>query len=162
MNTSRIVASLLVLSLSMAQAAESVQWNDLPKKIGHGRMRSDGRENRQYRVVTREGVIHAGYELIFSPIGVKISPSGPLIPREQVMEIRIHRDGRFSDALWAPGGVIVNGLCGNDDLGFCFLDPFVLLSLPVDFGLSLAAAPITLPIEGIKHLWPDKVVKVAQ
>jgi hypothetical protein len=156
MNTSRIVAGLLVFSLSMAQAAELVQWNDLPKKIGHGKMRSDGREDRQYRVVTREGVIHAGYELIFSPIGVKISPSGPLIPREQVTEIRIHRDGGFSDALWAPGGVIGSGLCRNDDLGFCL----VLLGRPVDFAVSLAAAPITLPIEGIRHLLPDKVIKV--
>jgi hypothetical protein len=155
MNTSRIVAGFLVLSLSMAQAAESVQWNDLPKKIGRAKMRSDGRENRQYRVVTREGVIHAGYELIFSPSGVKICPSGPLIPREQVTEIRIHRDGRFSDALWAPGGAIAKGLCQGDDFGFCFV-----LGLPIDLGLSLAAAPITLPIEGIKHLLSDKVIKV--
>ncbi|HEV8040423.1 MAG TPA: hypothetical protein VGP62_16260 [Bryobacteraceae bacterium] len=156
MNTSRI-AGLLVLSLSMAHTAELVQWIDLPKKVGHGKMRSDGREDRQYRVVTKDAVIHAGYELVFSPRGVNVV-SGPFIPREEVTEIRIHRDGRFSDALWAPGGAIASGLCRNDDLGFCL----VLLGLPVDFGVSLAAAPITLPIEGIKRLLPDKVIKVAQ
>jgi len=46
-------------------AAESVQWSDLPQKIGHGKMRSDGREDREYRVVTEEGAIHKGYALFF-------------------------------------------------------------------------------------------------
>src|SRR5271156_38997 len=62
--TSRIVAGLL--SLSMAQAADAVRWNDLPNKIGHGKMRSDDREDRQYRIITKDGLTHVGYALIFS------------------------------------------------------------------------------------------------
>jgi len=47
---SRLIALLLVLmllSLSSTRAAESVRWTDLPKKIGRGKMRADGREGRQ-------------------------------------------------------------------------------------------------------------------
>ena len=78
-NKFRITAALLVpamMSLSMAQAAEPVQWTDLPKKIGRGKMRSDGREDRQYRVVTKDGMVHAGYVLTFSATDVKVSPFG--------------------------------------------------------------------------------------
>jgi hypothetical protein len=158
-NKLRLVAALLVpamLSLSMAQAAEPVQWNDLPKKIGRGKMRSDGREDRQYRVVTKDGLVHTGYALTFSPVGVKVSLSEPSIPREQVAEIRIHRNGQLSDALDAPAVRVLEPICRNDDLGFC-----VLPLIPLAIGIMAASAPIVLPIQGIKRLLPDKVIKVA-
>jgi hypothetical protein len=163
-NTLRLVAALLVpamLSLSMAQAAQPVQWNDLRKKIGWGKIRSDGRVDRQYRVVTKDGLIHTGYELTFSPIDVTVSPSGSSIPREQVTEIRVHRNGRLADALLAPGGKVFDPLCHSDVL--CSLaSPFVLPLMPVAIGITVGAAPIVLSIEGIKRLLPDKVIKVAQ
>jgi hypothetical protein len=159
-NKLRITATLLVpamLSLSTAHAAEPVQWNDLPQKLGRGKMRSDGREDRQYRVVTKDGVIHTGYALAFSARDVKVSPSEPAIPREQVTEIRIHRrHGPVSDALMAPAGKIFD----NDDVGV-FFSPLVLLFIPVAIGITAVTAPIVLPIEGIKRLLPDKVIKVA-
>jgi hypothetical protein len=151
MKTFRIIVALLVPAM-LSQAAELVQWGDLPKKIGHGKM-------RQYRVVLKDGLTYAGYELIFSRIGVKVVPSGPLVPREQVTEIRIHRDRNLWDGVRAPAVAILDPLCSNDEL--CLLNPITLLAIPVAFGLSVAAAPITLPIEGIKRLLPDRVLKVA-
>jgi hypothetical protein len=163
MNTSKIIAGLLapaILSLSTAQAAELVQWNDLPNKIGHGKMRSDDREERQYRVVTKDGVIHAGYALIFSPTDVEFTPAGPSIPREQVKEIRIHRARRLWDAFLAPSSAVLDRTCRTAD-SFCFPAFAVLPLITVSLGVDAAVAPITLPIEGIKRLLPDKVIKVA-
>jgi hypothetical protein len=160
MNTSKLIACLLMPAM-LSFAADSVQWSDLPQKIGHGKMRSDGYEDREYRVVTRDGAVHKGNQLIFGPAGVKVKRWGEWIPREQVTEIRIHREAGLSQALWAPGEAIENRLCGDDDLGFCYLNPIALLSLPVAFGLSVAAAPITLPIAGIRRMLPDKVFRVA-
>jgi hypothetical protein len=159
----RIAAALLVpamLSLSMAQAAEPVQWKDLPKKIGRSRMRSDGRQDHQYRVVTKDGLVHAGYSLAFSPRDVKVSPSEPSIPREQVTEIRIHRDPLLSDVLKAPAARVFDPLC-HSEVSCFILGPFVLPLIPVAIGITAGAAPIVLPIEGIKRLLPDKVIKVA-
>jgi hypothetical protein len=159
----RLVVTLLVpamLSLSTAQAAQPVQWNDLPKKIGRGKMRSDGRENRQYRVVTKDGSIHIGYALTFSATNVKLAASEPAIQRELVTEIRIHRAGRLTDALEAPAASVFDPLC-HSDVSCFLLGPFVLPLIPVAIGITAAAAPIVLPIEGIKRLLPDKVIKVA-
>jgi hypothetical protein len=83
-----------------------------------------------------------------------------MIPREQVAEIRIHRDAKLSDALMKPGGMVFDPLCGGGD-GFCLLiGPFVLLLIPVAIGITAAAAPFVLPIEGVKRLLPDRVIKV--
>jgi hypothetical protein len=161
------IASLLIpaiLSMSAAQAADAVQWTDLPKTIGHGKMRSDNREDRDYRVVTKAGVTHSGHQLFFSSRAVSLMPSGASVPREQVAEIRIHRDARLSDALVAPGGKVLDSdLCGGGG-GYCFpmIDPLLLLLIPVAAGAIALTAPFILPIEGIKRLLPDRVIKVAQ
>jgi hypothetical protein len=79
----RITASSLVLamlSLSTVQAADVVQWNDLPKKIGRGKIRSDNREDRQYRVVTSDGQIYMGYQLRFSQTDVGSARQAPSFP----------------------------------------------------------------------------------
>jgi hypothetical protein len=163
MNTSKISAGLLVpaiLLLSTAQAADLVQWSDLPNKIGHGKMRSDDREDRQYRVVTKDGLTHVGYALIFSPADVKFTRSGPSIPREQVTEIRIHRDRRLWDAFMAPSSAVLDPTCRGAN-SFCFPGSTVLLLITVALSADAAVSPITLPLEGIKRLLPDKVIKVA-
>jgi hypothetical protein len=156
--TSKILGALL--SLSMAQAADAVHWNDLPKKIGHGKMRSDDREDRQYRVVTRDGLSHAGNSLIFSPTDVKLTPGGPSIPRDQVAEIRIHRAGPLWDAFLAPSSAVLDRTCRGAG-SFCFPGPTVLPLITVALCADAAFAPITVPIEGIKRLLPDRVIKVA-
>lgn len=151
---------LSVLSMSTAQAAEGVRWVDLPKKIGRSKMRSDGREDREYRVVTKDGLVHVGHRLTFSPTGVRPTDPGPAIPREQVVEIRIRRDGRLKDALLAPGAVLFSGL--DSDHPLLFIGTFLLapVLLPVALGVTAAAAPVVLPVEGIRRLLPDKVVRV--
>ena len=157
-NKTRITAALLVpaiLSLSMAQAAQPVQWDDLPNRVG------PTHKERQYQVVTKDGAIHKGVELSFSPIGVTVSSSEPSIPREQVREIRIRRDRSVTDALLAPAGKVFGPLCGNDDFGCLALVPLFPVVIPVAVGITIGAAPIVLPIEGIKHLAQDKVIKVA-
>jgi hypothetical protein len=156
------IASFLVpamLSWSTAQAADAVQWADLAKTIGQGKMRSDNREDREYRVVTKAGAIYVGHGLSFSPVGVSVGPSGVSIPREQVAEIRIRRDGRLSDALVAPGGKILESVCEGE---YCLFDPIMLLFVPVAIGATAVSAPFILPIEGIKRLLPDRVIKVAR
>jgi hypothetical protein len=127
-NTERVafrnIAGLLVpamLFMSIAQAADTVQWADLAKTIGHGKMRSDNREDRDYRVVTKAGAIYVGQWLSFSPVAINVAPLGLSIPREQVAEIRIHRDGKLSDALVVPGGTVLNSVCrGMTSIVLCY------------------------------------------
>jgi hypothetical protein len=158
------IASLLVpaiLSLSTASAADPVPWADLAKTLGHGKMRSDGREDREYRVVTKAGIGYVGDQIYIGPNGVSFAPSGPMVPREQVAEIRIHRDALLWDALKTPGGKVFDPLCSGGG-GLCLLiGPFVILLIPVAIGITAAAAPFVLPIEGVKRLLPDRAIKVA-
>lgn len=154
--TSKIIAGLLVpftVFATTAVAGDAVSWNDLPKKIGHGKMRTDNREDRQYRVVTKDGLTHVGYQLLFSPTDVKLADSGPSISREDVVEIRIHRDQILMDALFAPAAVVLPDSV-DDPLEF-------ILRLPVAMGAVAVSAPVVLPIQGVKRLLPDKVVRVA-
>jgi hypothetical protein len=80
-NCGRFVSSSIVgllvpalLSLSTAWAADSVPWADLAKAIGHGKMRSDDREDREYRVVTKAGISYVGQRLFIGPNGVSFAP----------------------------------------------------------------------------------------
>jgi hypothetical protein len=153
---------LSVLSFSTAQAAEGVRWVDLPKKIGRGKIRSDDREDRQYRVVTKDGLTQVGHKLIFSPTDVRLTDSGPSIPREQVVEIRIHRDRRISDALLAPGSAVFLAAVGKDEYWiFSWRVLLVPVLVPVTLGVVAAAAPVSLSVEAIRRRLPDKVVRVA-
>jgi hypothetical protein len=160
---SRVTALSLVLALlsfSSAQAAEAARWVDLPKKIGRGKMRWDHREDRQYRVVTKDGQTHVGRKLIFSPTDVRLWESGASIPREQVVEIRMHRDALLSDALLAPARALFSGSGGGGGYDWGF-DPWQLQLLPVALAVVAAAAPLVLPVEAVKRRLPDKVIRVA-
>ena len=166
----RLISKLIAVSLvavmsclTTIQAAAPVQWSELPKKIGRGKMRSDGREDCQYRVVTKNGTTYVAQGIVFSPDHVRITPAGPSVPREQVAEIRIRRDRRLSDALLAPGAAVFPSPCRGED--WCFpVGPSVLLlipAIPLALGADAVTAPFILPIEGIRRLLPDKVIKVA-
>jgi hypothetical protein len=159
----RSIAGLLIpalLFVSTAGAADTVQWTDLAKAIGHGKMRSDNREDREYRVVTKTGAIYVGQGLAFSPMAVSIDPLGLSIPREQVAEIRVHRDGLLADALVLHGGRLLDTTCGRG--GYCLPSPILFFIMPVALGATAVAASFILPIEGVKRLLPDRVVKVAR
>jgi hypothetical protein len=161
-NTGRFAAGLLVpamLFMSTAQGADTVQWADLGKTIGHGKMRSDNREDREYRVVTKAGAIYVGQGLSFNPVAVSVDRLGPSIPREDVAEIRIHRDGLLSDALVLHGGRLLDSTCGRG--GYCLPSPILFFIMPLALGATALAASFILPIEGVKRLLPDRVVKVA-
>jgi hypothetical protein len=158
----RNIASLLVpamLFMSTARAADAVQWADLAKTIGHGKMRSDNREDREYRVVTKTGAIYVGQGLSFRAVAVTVDRLGSSIPREQVAEIRIHRDGLLSDALVLHGGRVLDTTCGRG--GYCLPSPILFFVMPVALGATAVAASFILPIEGVRRLLPDRVVKVA-
>lgn len=159
-----IAVSLLtmMLSLSTLQAREPVTWNDLGKKIGHGRMRPDNREDREYRVITKDGAMHVGRPLYIQASGIRLGEAGLIIPREQVAEIRIHCDRRWRDALLTPGGVFFSFFVGSDE--YWILSWRVLLLpalLPATVGVVAASAPVALPVEAIRRRLPDKVVRVA-
>ena len=158
----RTTAGLLIpamLFMSTARAADAVQWADLAKAIGHGKMRSDNSEDREYRVVTKADAIYVGERLSFSPIAVSVGRLGLSIPREQVAEIRIRRDGLWSDALVLHGGKLLDPTCGRG--GYCLPSPILFFIMPVALGATAVAASFILPIEGVKRLLPDRVVKVA-
>lgn len=158
----RTIAGLLIpamLFMSTARAADAVQWSDLAKAIGHGKMRSDNREDREYRVVTKAGAIYVGQGLSFSPVAVSVEPLGLSIPHERVAEIRIHRDGLLSDALVLHGGKLLDPTCGRG--GYCLPSPILFFVMPVALGATAVAASFIVPIEGVRRLLPDRVVKVA-
>ena len=152
---------LLTLSCAMAQAGEDVKWSDLPQRIGHGKMRSDGREDRQYRVITKTGQTYNGNQLTFWPESVVVGSNPAAIPREQVAEIRIRRDKRLTDALMAPASAIVCGISGPCDGEWIFHPLEMLTAITIGPVVWVATAPVVLPIEGIRRLLPDKVFKVA-
>ena len=136
------------LSVSTMQGADAVQWEDLPKKIGHG--------SHRYRVVTKDGQTYTAHELLFSPTGVGLSNAGPFVPREKVTEIRIHRFREpLSQTLVAPIGAVI----GHDVVSYNPLEDLFLV--PASFVFTAAAAPIVLATHGVKRLLPDKVIKVA-
>ena len=145
----RITAGFLipaVLFVPTIRAGETVAWVDLPKKLG------DHPKKRHYRVVTKDGHGYAATQLVFSPNDVRLSDSGPSIMRDQVLEIRIPRHRPLWDAVAAPAAAVTDRLCSD-----CF-DAFVVIPLIL---LDFAIVAVTLPIEGVKRLWPDKVIKVA-
>jgi len=160
---SRIAVGLLVpamLSVPTAQAAEAVAWDELPKKLELDGTHSK-RPYRRYRVLTTDGKTHVDHGLVFTPTDVKLMYTGSSIPREQVKEIRISRHGRFGEAFFAPARALLNRI-GDDDWALLLLvSPFSFILIPVSLGVTAAAAPIVLPIEGIKRLLPEKVIQVA-
>jgi hypothetical protein len=159
------VGSMAVLLLpamlftSTARAADRVQWADLAKTIGHGKMRSDNREDREYRVVTKAGAIFVGQGLSFSPVGVSVNPSGLSISRERVAEIRVHRDRLLPDALVLHGGKLLDPTCGRG--GYCLPSPILFFVMPIALGATAVVASFIIPIEGVRRLLPDRVVRVA-
>ena len=79
----RITAGFLIpamLFVPTMQAGQAVAWADLPKIIGE-------LHDCQYRVVTKDGIKHIGYQLIFSKSYVKFVEWGDPIAREDVKEI---------------------------------------------------------------------------
>ncbi len=136
----RTLAGLLVpatLSFSTARAAEAIKWADLPKKIGHGKIGFDNREDRESRVVTKAGITYAGRELIFSPNDVRVAASGVGIPRDEVTKIRVRRLRSLGDALLAPVRAVCQGFVtqSGDDW---FPDPAeVVIALPIALGVLL-------------------------
>jgi len=163
--TAKPIALTLVLTLfsfSTVQASGDVRWTDLPKKIGRGKVRSDGREDRQYRVVTKDGLVHAGHKLIFSPNGVRLSDSSATIQREQVAEITVHRDARLRDALVAPGSALFTLGVGHDEYWlFSWRALLLPVLIPATLVVMAAAAPVVLPVHAVKRHLPDKVIRVA-
>jgi hypothetical protein len=145
-----LIAGLLlpaILCVSTMEAAETVPWLDVPKKIGHTKVMPD------CSITTKAGQTYHGRQLTFSPVDVRID-SGPAIPREQVAEIRIRRHESWPDAFFAPAGKIVGE-------GWILLTPLALPLIPVLIGVTVAAAPVVFVIEGVKRLRPAKVIRVA-
>jgi hypothetical protein len=155
-----------MLGLTTLQAATEVQWLDLQSKIGHGKKGPDGREDRQYRVVTKDAHTHVGYKIIFTSADVRVADTDPAIPREQVKEIRVRRAVSFWDALFGPAaaffsasGAFDNGGGGSWDFG---IDPVqIIFLLPVALAVTAVAAPFALPSDAVKRFRPDKVFRVA-
>ncbi|HLN04213.1 MAG TPA: hypothetical protein VK335_33310 [Bryobacteraceae bacterium] len=44
---------------------------------------------------------------------------------------------------------------------YALLNPLFYLALPAAVVVSLACAPVTLSVEGVKRLLPDQVIQVA-
>jgi hypothetical protein len=149
----RIAVGLMIPALlwvPVMQAAELVRWEDLPRKISSRPL------STQYRIVTKRGDSHVGFDPVFSPSDVRFRESSSPIPREDVAEIRIHP---VREPWWELLFFIAEAPIGAELVG---LDPFLAIVLePVAVAAAIAAAPIILPIEGVKRLLPDRVLKIA-
>jgi len=157
--TLRITAALLlpaILSVSTLQAAETVAWADLPKKVGAQR------GDRDFTVTTNTGESYHSRTHLFSFSGVSLAEPDRSVPRDQIAEIRIHHRVPWKDAfLTAPAVVCVPlflGLSADDTAARVVT---LVLLAPVALGVGLAAAPFVAVIEGGQRLAPAKVIKVA-
>ena len=145
----QLVALVLapILAISSAQAADAVRWEDLPKKIGTGNA-------REYTIVTKDGNTQKGLALDFSPKGVRLNLAAPVIPWDEVAEIRVHHHQRMSDAAAAPAARVFRDVQESWLLFFWALFP----ALVVTYG---ATAPPAIAVEAVRRMLPDKVIKVA-
>jgi hypothetical protein len=150
---SKIIAGVLpvILSLATLRAAETVAWPDLPWRIGD--------KERGYSVITKSGAIFRGRTLLFTSTDVRLTQSGPAIPREQVVEIRIDRHEPWKDALLAPAYEVIGR---TPFILFFFVDnPVVnILGWIPTAGVIAATAPAVAATEGVRRLLPPKVIKV--
>jgi hypothetical protein len=147
-----IVGLLLpaVLSICTMHAAE-VRLSDLPKKIGQGELDNQGREDREYTIITKTGTTYRDRGLIFTPDKVQLS-SALMIPLGELAKIHIKHHKEWSDAIAAPG----LAMCGDGDS--LFTPPVIpLLAMLV---VTAATAPVTISVEAVKRLLPAKVIKV--
>jgi hypothetical protein len=135
-----------IFSVSTLQAAEMIAWSDLPREVGS--------QDREYSVVTRAGDTFRGRSLVFSPLGVRVTESGPWIPRGQVTEVRIPRYRLWKDALSAPAGILAGAAI------FPNAAALAIVAIPM-VGITAASAPVVVVVEGVKRLLPAKVIKVA-
>ena len=85
---------------------------------------------------------------------------GLVVPRERVVEIRVRRHGSLTNAFLAPAEAVTpfrGGADGSDVMVLIF-SPVLL---PLWLTATAAAAPIVLPVEGVKRLLQDRVIQVA-
>jgi hypothetical protein len=94
-------------------------------------------------------------ELVVSAFGLDLG-SYRTISRDQVSEIQIRHRGRLTHF----GRVTDRYACHGDGYDCIFLDPRVLLVLPVDLALGAVATPPMLVVEGSRRLWPARILKI--
>jgi hypothetical protein len=156
----RVAVSLLLPAIlsSTLHAAKAVPWDDLPKKVGKGKLLPDGREDREYTIVTKTGETLRGRTPIFGPSGVNFSAEGPTIPREQVAAIRIRHHISWG-AIFEPAVFAAGMLACQAWLGSSY--PEVWLLTPVALAVAVVGPPVQAVIESGRRLVPAKVIKVA-
>jgi hypothetical protein len=137
----------LILTFSSAKAADTVRWDDIPKKIRTGSI-------SEYTIITKDGHSRKGQALDFSPKGIRLDNSGPLIAREEVAMIRIHHHQKMDDAADAPFQRVFRRM---DESWLIF----AWALLPAFIGIYTATAPPAVAVEGIRRLLPNRVIKVA-
>jgi hypothetical protein len=149
----------MIPTVSTARAADVVSWDDLPRKIGHGKViftldfAEGNHEDRAYTVVTT-----SGEKVRFSAMSIDsrhLWGAGHDIPGNRVSEVRIHHKGQFADPLTEAfrGGIFLCGHLACNEVGLVGV-------IPVAIGYGVVSTVPLIAVEGIRRLFPAKVIKV--
>jgi hypothetical protein len=156
---SRRIAGVLLLTIacgSMAEAAEKVRWEDLPKRIRK-------QSNRDFVVVTKDGARFRGRDICFGRSDLRLSCHDipdTLIAREDVSQIVIRQKGRYSGMVGHGSEGLANALWHAPGLRNVF--GFLFFDIPAVLAWVGAEAAVLLPMEGVARLVPAKVFEVVQ
>ena len=133
-----------MFSAPLVQAAENVQWADLPRVI----WKAEQGGSTVFTVVAKSGEKKKGWRMLIPDSGVRFEPD-PLIHRDQIFEIQVRHRGHLSYF----GRVFPR--CDE-----CVRPPSVLLIVPVDLAFGTVATPPMLVVESVRRLMPAKILKI--
>jgi hypothetical protein len=133
-------------------AADTVRLSDLPERIGQGKLDNQGREDREYTIITKAGTTYRSRHVMFIAGKIELS-SGLMIPIGDLAQIRVKHHKEWSYAIAAPG----LAMCGDGEI---FLTPLAIPLIPALLVVTAVTAPVTISVEGVKRLLPAKVITV--
>jgi hypothetical protein len=156
---SRKIAAILLLTIacaSMADAAESVRWEDLPKRIRK-------QSSRDFVVVTKDGARFRGRDICFGRSDLRLSCHDipdTLIAREDVAQIVIRQKGRYSGMVGHGSERLANALWHAPGLRNIF--GLLFVDIPVVLAWVGVEAAVLVPAEGLSRLVPTKLIEIVQ
>jgi hypothetical protein len=165
MRTQLAVVLAAIGCTGMAQAAEKIRYEEIPRRIAPF---GTTVEAFRVKVIALDGAESAGRGLTFEPNRLRVwsGYSSWDLPRDMVARIEIKRGGwfyriTFSSIVFAFGGP---GWACEDNPGptpLCLAYTSAVIS-PAAIAFAAASAPATLTVDGVRLLIPPKVYEIVR